>query len=527
MSLIEKKINNISNILYASFIKQKTFIQLCKNIMKNIVKNEMKEEISFDSLNNKKEIFYELVNKETIKKQFYIIYEEENEYNEKKEDIIKLFNEKDIISINSRINSIYERKNDIYKIIIFIVNANYFDNDDNYIEFRKLINNYQINKLNPIIFFIKDEKEKERLNDFKRIFKLKFEYVYNLDELQEIINNIKSNNDKNDLYQKYNELILGERFYKFLIEKYLILFNKSIFGSKKQNYEKYELLFLKISQDIQFLQKFNFDNTISLKEQTKNDIIDIIKNKDILKLIDEFIAEKKILTDIDSTLSEFEETIDEQMKNENKTKNNDLNENNDKTNGKNGESNYKSKIEINKENNNFNNDNKNEIIQDNNINSENKTIKDNNNINDENKNEIIKNNNIINKNKNKMIQDNNINIKIKNDNIQEKDSCEIKEEKTENLNKNNDNNSSDKNSALLKEIKICEDILTDKNPRQRKKIKQGKTYQFFVFKNLIRENLEEKIKNEILNIVYVILQQSIIHQFEKKFLEEYMNKICE
>ena len=419
----------------------------------------MKKEISFDSLNNKEKIIYELVNKETIKKKFYLIFEEEKENNENKEALIKLLlNGKDAgFSCSSKINSIYERRKDIYKIIIFFVNGNYFDNNDNYIEFKNLISHYQINKLNHLIFFIKDEGAKERLDAFKVIFKLNFEYVYNSEELLKIINNIKNNDYKIDLYKKYNKLILGERLYKFLIEEYLTLFNKSIFGNKKNNYEKYELLFLKISQDIQFFQKFSFDNTISLTEQTKNDIIDIIKNKDILGLIDEFITEKKILTDIDKTLSEFEEAFEEQMKNES-NENNNLNDNNDKTNGKNGDNNYKNKIEIKKENSNINNENKNEIIQDY--------------------------NNIINENKNTM-----------NEIIKEKDSVEKKEEKSEN-------------------------ILNKKNHRQGKQIREGKDYQFFVFKNFITENLEEKIKNEILNIVYIILQQSIIHHFEKKFLED-------
>ena len=66
-----------------------------------------------------------------------------------------------------------------------------------------------------------------------------------------------------------------------------------------------------------------------------------------------------------------------------------------------------------------------------------------------------------------------------------------------------------------------------KSSTERKKIIQQKKvdYKFLVLKGFIQDNLEEKIKNEILLVAYVVLQKSIIHQFEKNFLEEFKN-IC-
>jgi len=508
LSLIEKKISYISNNLYNFFINKKLFIQLCEKIMEKIVNNEMEEKISIDVLKEHQKLFDEIVKNETLKKKIYIIYDKKNENNVEKDDLIKLFNEKDDFSFDSKLNILNERRKNNYKIIIFFVDINYFDADDNFNEFKKLIKNYQINK-SPLLFFIKDDKTKKRLEIFSKVFKLNFEFIYKFEDLLNVINNIKNNNYKNYLYQGYNELIFTERLYKFLIEEYIIIFNKSIFGNKKKNYDKYELLFLKISQDIQFFQKFNFDNNISLQEETKNDIINIIKSKDILNLIDEFIDESKILTEINKTLSEFEETIDEseKIKNDNNIYNNILNENNqkknDETNEKNGDNNYKNEIEI-IQHNNINNGNKNEIIQENNINNGNEK-------------EIIQENNINNGNESGIIQDNNINNENKNEIINNDGK---KEEKSEISNQNDDNNSSDKNLALLKEIEICENIMNNKSERKEKKIKEGKEYKFFIFKNFIKENLKGKIKNELLNIVYVILQKSIIHQFEKKLLKE-------
>lgn len=41
----------------------------------------------------------------------------------------------------------------------------------------------------------------------------------------------------------------------------------------------------------------------------------------------------------------------------------------------------------------------------------------------------------------------------------------------------------------------------------------------------IKENIKNKINNEIPIIVYIIIQKSIIHQFEIIFTEEYLKSL--
>ena len=91
------------------------------------------------------------------------------------------------------------------------------------------------------------------------------------------------------------------------------MFKTSLIGIQK-HYEKYELLFNKINQDIQFFWSFDFNNNITLQKDTKNDIISIISNEEIKNLIYKFLDDSGILTEIEQALIEFEEEVDE-MKN--------------------------------------------------------------------------------------------------------------------------------------------------------------------------------------------------------------------
>ena len=104
-----------------------------------------------------------------------------------------------------------------------------------------------------------------------------------------------------------------EIFYKFIINQYIDLFNKSIYDKKKDICNKNELLFMKINQDIQFFQNFNVDSKSALKSKTKSDLNNIIKNEKILNLISGFVNESKILIEIKNALIEFEEKINEKI----------------------------------------------------------------------------------------------------------------------------------------------------------------------------------------------------------------------
>ena len=296
----------------------------------------------------------------------------------------------------------------------------------------------------------------ENFNKFNTIFELDFNYVYNDNQLQNLINNIINNEYKIDLFQKHKDLIKEEKYYKYIVNRYINIFNKTIFGFKKEKYEKYEKIFIKISQDIQFLQNFDVDNKNILDEQIKNKIIDIINNEKIKKLINNFLDETKILNEIDDALIEFEEDIEEikKSKNENKSE-------------------------------------KNENIG-NNVNN-NIDVNINNNIND-NKNEIINNiNNNIEKNE----------IKEINDNENESEEYNI--------------------SQLESEINECENIIGKKDSKETIKPKKEeiKVFKYLILSELIRKNIIEIIKNEIPIVVYVLLQKSIIHQFEKEFIDKY------
>lgn len=377
------------------------------------------------------------------------------------------FDEEKICCESSRdLNIIREKKRNIFKIIIYFVDDSFFDNNINFLTFMELKDDFQINELNPIIFYIKDDDTKKKLDKIKNFVELNFNYIYNDDQLQTIITQIKDDY-YNVLYQKYNDLFKGEKYYRFIINEYIKLFKTSLFGIQK-HYEKYELLFNKINQDIQFFWSFDFNSNITLQKDTKNDIISIISNEEIKNLIYKFLDDSGILTEIEQALIEFEEEIDE-MKNRKDKENKIINVSNNK-NDKNNEENKNLKT------------------------SPNSHVRD--------KNEIKVNNNI----------ENNKNPEQSTDGKQKKENNSIKANKLS-------------VSHLSKQIDECQIIM--KTPTERKKrIQQKKVdYKFLVLKGFIKDNLEEKIKNEILLVAYVILQKSIVHQFEKNFLEEFKS-IC-
>lgn len=290
---------------------------------------------------------------------------------------------------------------------------------NNIYELLELKNDYQIKKLYPmmIIYYNNIKNEKEIMIPFQVILGLNFEF-YESKEIVTILENIKKNNYLP--YQKYINYIKDEIFYKFLINHYIELFNISIYGNKIEKKDKNELLFIKISQDIQFCKNFCFDDKVSLELSTINDLKNLFENEDIMKLIKDFLGKSNILKEINNALIEFEERINEKI---------------------------------------------------NNI-----TIKSNNNV----------------KNTDGKKEKNLMNINKK----EGKDSCQI--------------------------IKECEELLNEKREGKELKEKYSNNRLFFtILFEEIKENLEKKVKNEIPIIVYIILQKSIIHQFEKIFLEEY------
>ena len=472
LSKIEKKIKYIKTGLFDYFSKENIFIELCNDVM-YIIKDKYIKPLSKDNietLKNKLDInndfkeFKEIneANSETVDKKIYIINTEKN-MEEKVKIIINRFKENNknniMYKLSNNFNILYEKKSNIFKIIILFVNESFFNNLNNYVKINNLKNELQINKFNPIILYIKNKEMETSFNQHKDLLGLNFNCINEDNQLQNAIDDIINNKYNIDLYQKFNDIIKEEKYYKYIINRYINIFNKTIFGFKKEKYEKYEKIFIKISQDLQFLQNFDFDYKNIIDDETKNKIIDIIKDKDIETLIDNFLEEKKILEEINKALIEFEEDIEEIKK------------------AKNG-----NKIE---------NDTKSIDSVNNNIN-ENISDKISENMNNENKIEFIPNNNeSIDKNK-----------------IEEKS--------------NNESNIEENDLAQLElEISECEKILNDSDSKQKIETKIGKEeqkeYKYLILNALIKENMVEIIKNEILIVVYVVLQKSIIHQFEKEF----------
>ena len=473
LSKIEKKIKYIKTNIFNYFINKNIFIELCNQIM-HIIKEKYIKSLSKDNieiLKNKLNEYNEFkefneTNSDTVDKKIYIINTEKN-LQEKVETIINRFKENNknhlMYVVSNNLDILYEKKSNIYKIVILFVNESFFNDLKIYSKIYHLKNDLHINKLNPIIIYINNKEIEISFNKYNSLFELNFNCIYNDNQLRNVINEIIDDKYKNDLYKEYTDLIKEEKYYKYIINRYLQIFNKTIFGLKKEKYEKYEKIFLKISQDIQFLQNFNVDDKNILDDRTKNKIIDIIKNKDIKKLIDKLLEEIKILDEIDTALIEFGEDIEEikKRRKENKRENNT--------------------IFINEANNKINKNISNDIS---------------NNINDENKKVIIPDNN------NKIIEKNEIEDISDNENEREENSI----------------------NKLESEIKECEKILNSSDSEQtiETKVKKEKNYKYLILNELIRNNIEEIIKNEILLVVYVVLQNSIINQFEKEFIRGFL-----
>ena len=82
---------------------------------------------------------------------------------------------------NDDLNVIQDKKRYNFKIIIFFVDEKYLS--DNKKKVVDLKYDFQLNKLNKIIFYINDKKVEEELKFTEHFLRLKFNYIYNKDEL--------------------------------------------------------------------------------------------------------------------------------------------------------------------------------------------------------------------------------------------------------------------------------------------------------------------------------------------------------
>ena len=349
LSKIEKKIYNIKNDLYNYVIKNDDFKKICANIIEIIDKNDLIG-ISMQKYNEIKDKLFKSVIKSKIEPEakMYIIYEKKNETNE---SIIKFLKYKSIpFKDGNSFEILNDKKLDTYKIVLFFISPKFIN--DNISQFINLKESFQINKLNHYIFYFEKKKLENKFNEYQAFTQFNFKYTNNIKELEKIIIDLFKNIKQNELYKKYIQLIEDELFYKFIIEKYLYLFNKSIY-SKPKKFKKNELLFIKISQDLQFLKNFEFNENIFLAEEIINEIKAINNNNDIKKIIDGFIGYSNIILDIKHILIEFENNIDDKIRINGEKRNNDNvagnihNIDNDKNNkNEKNSNNSKCKVEI-------------------------------------------------------------------------------------------------------------------------------------------------------------------------------------
>ena len=254
-----------------------------------------------------------------------------------------------------------------------------------------------------------------------------------------LIDAIKSSIQNKTLHDEYIDIIKNEMFYISLIRGYRELFYQSIYSDEIEDDYKNKLLFMKISQDIQFYQNFDFDGNITLNEAKKNNYNNIINREDIKKLVDKFIDETKMINEINDILFEFEEQINQ--------KSNAIKKNKE----------YKQNI----------NDNDGKENVENKINT---------------------------------CNNNKVNQPV-----------DSKENKSEIITK--------KNIYLDSEEKIkeCEKILEEK--KKESKTRKSNNSDFLVLTELIRENIINKIKNQIPYIIYMIFQDNIVQYYEENFIK--------
>ena len=145
-------------------------------------------------------------------------------------------------------------------------------------------------------------------------------------------------------------------------------------------------------------------------------------------------------------------------------------------------------------------------------------------INQKNENVIfLENNDISKKNVENIFNDNNEQNKEKNGNkkVDENDknnniSNNEKEEEKKNVN--------EKVLDLFNQIKECEKLLDNKKERKNIIKNKSSNNNLLLLMTKIEVNLKKRLKNEILIIIYMIFQKSIIHQFEKLFIKLYLSK---
>ena len=437
LSEIQHKIKDIKSELFQKTIKNFEVMNKINDIIKYIKVNEGADiDISeFNKIKNNKlkKVFDS--SKIILKTKYYVLYDNYSESNKKKNALIKSLIEKDIPYKEGKdIDILNENKTDIYKIIIiFAFNEDFAYN--NIQKFVKLKNNFQIIKYDKIICCLKNKNITSPFDEISLLLKINFIYIYDTEEekFNKMKENIENNNFKDNIfYNKFIYLIEHEIVYKFLINQYISLFNKSIYSEEKQ-YNKNQMLLVKISQDIQFLSSFKLNEDLLLSQETKNELEKLMKDECITEFLENFVNNLEIIGELENTFSEFEEEIEEKIKNNENAKN--------------------------KENKNFNQNGKG---TDNNI--------------------------------------SNLSPKVK---------------KVINLINNNTTSNSEK-------INECEQLLSEKNNRNlfQKKMKKD-NLKFQVFLSQIKDNILKRTKSDAYIVFYSILQKSIIHEFQKIFINNY------
>ena len=320
---IAKKLRSIKRYLYNYLIKNKTFQNICSKIMDSI--SEGIENISLNEFEKiKKEYFNKFLPQTNIniKKMYHIIFNDK--YKDEKDKIIKKYN--NIKAVNDLDELKIEKKKNILNIIILFVDDinNFLIN--NIPKINQYIGNGKIDNSFPIYYYFPDtvdDKTPNNIVNFESILKIQFKQFKDMESTDKNISKILEG-----IKDTFTNSIKIEMFYKFIIKEYNNLFKKTIYSDEiNRKTEKNEILFMKISQDLQFYQTFNYDGKITLKEKTKILINNITNNGNISELVDGFINESNLLNEIRETLIEFEERITKKKESNNILKNTTNNNN--------------------------------------------------------------------------------------------------------------------------------------------------------------------------------------------------------
>ena len=295
------------------YIKEKNYssalliFKKCYDISKNYLKEDLKQINSLINISicqyytgNFSES-YTAINKAKILYDSIYIQNSNISSNQKVQLTIKLFINSSLANLS--INNCKEAKNDILFLILIIRKQN--DLEKQFIYFRNIL--YTLFKIDSLVAY--DQEENKNILNNKEDDKDPNKIINNM--MKGFIHCLKENdegillNTFKESAQKYKKLNDGNGYYFSLFYHYLVLYDLN-----KNNFNE---------NDIEEIKK-----KISLcnNKLIGNDLENQIKDKDISKLLNEFVEKIKCACDIYKTLENFEKELNSKIDGFNKEKSN-------------------------------------------------------------------------------------------------------------------------------------------------------------------------------------------------------------